>query len=110
MGFNVAVAHGWNPFRRWALLNPSDGWDEFCIVGKVAERLARSWEISFALVKVSGPGGGGVRFGEPVGRCEDASQIEQNVGVLAQKVGLRGERFCGARQFLGCAITATVGE
>ena len=81
-----------------------------CGLGKVPERLPGSWQVAFALVEVERLGSGGVCFGDLAGRGEDVREFEQGVGVLAQQVGLRGKGCRRAREFLGFAITAPVGE
>ena len=56
-------------------------------MGQVPERFPGTWQVAFALVEVKGLGGCGVRFGDPAGRGENVSEIEQGIGVLAQQVG-----------------------
>src|SRR5712691_5360709 len=91
------ILSGKSPFRR-------------CVAGKVLERLPGSWQVAFALVEVNSLGGGGVRLGAPAGCFEDMNQIEQDVGALAEKVGLRGERHRRTRQFLSFGVTSAIGE
>src|SRR5215813_112026 len=81
-----------------------------CGLGKVLERFPRSWQVALALVEVKGLGSGGVCFGGLACRGEDVREFEQGIGVLAQQVGLRGEGRRRAREFLGFAVTAPVGE
>ncbi len=81
-----------------------------CGLGKVSERLPGPWQVAFALVEVTRLGRGGVCFGDLACRGEDVREFEQGVGVLAQQVGLRGKGCRRAREFLGFAVTAPVGE
>src|SRR5262249_20821745 len=74
------------------------------------QRLPDSWQVAFALIEVNGPGSSGARFGDPAERREDVRQVEQDVGVLAEEVRLCGEGSRRAREFLGFAMTAAVGQ
>ena len=51
-----------------------------------------------------------MRFEDLAGRGEDVSEIEQDIGVLAEQVTLRGEFRRRARECLRFAMVTAVGE
>jgi hypothetical protein len=61
-------------------------------LGNVSERFPGAWQVALALVEVTRLGSDGMRFGDFACRGENVRELEQGVGVVAQQVGLRGER------------------
>ena len=76
----------------------------------MSERLPGPWQVAFALIEVDGQSGGAVRFADSAERREDMCEIDLDAGVLAEQVGLRGKGCRRAREVLGFAMTASVGQ
>lgn len=73
-------------------------------------RVADPWPVALALVESEGPDGRGACVRDLTGCGEDMSEIEQDLRLLAQKIGQRGECSRGASQGHCLSLAAAVGK